>query len=66
MRKYFLAGFVVWCLLSISGTALQQGLLTRDEALRAVYPEAAVEAERIFLTVDQNLSFILCSASTVS
>ncbi len=53
MRKYFLAGFVVWCLLSISGTALQQGLLTRDEALRAVYPGAVVEAERIFLTVNQ-------------
>lgn len=53
LRKSFLTGFVLWSLLSVTGTALQQGLLTRDEALLAAYPEALVEAERIFLTIDQ-------------
>ncbi len=66
LRKSFLAGFVVWCLMSTSGTALQQGLLTRDEALLAVYPEALVEAERIFLTVEQQQHAALLAREEIS
>ena len=33
--------------------AVQGGLITRDEALAAVFPGADVEAERVFLTADQ-------------
>lgn len=44
---------IVSVLLSATASAAQSGLLTRDEALAAVYPGAAVEAERLFLTTDQ-------------
>lgn len=40
-------------LLSVTASAAQPGLITRDEALAAAYPGAEVEAERVFLTADQ-------------
>ena len=43
----------VWIFLSVTGSAVQQGLIKREEALAAVYPGATVEAERVFLTSDQ-------------
>ena len=42
-----------WLLLAGSSASAQGGLLTRDEALAAVFPGAVVEPERVFLTVDQ-------------
>ena len=33
--------------------AAQAGLVTREEALAAVYPDASVEAERVFLTIEE-------------
>ena len=44
---------VVSVLLSVTADAAQSGLITRDEALAAIYPGAAMEAERVFLTADQ-------------
>jgi len=44
---------IVSVLLSVTGSAAQSGLITRDEALAAVFPGADVEAERVFLTSDQ-------------
>ena len=46
-------GTASWLLLAGSSAAAQGGLITRDEALAAVFPGAMVEAERVFLTVDQ-------------
>ena len=43
----------VWLLLASSSATAQGGLITRDEALAAVFPGAQVEAERVFLTADQ-------------
>ena len=43
----------VWLPLASSSAAAQVGLITRDEALAAVFPGAEVEAERVFLTADQ-------------
>ena len=40
-------------LLATTSGAAQSGLITREEALAAVYPGAAVEAERVFLTAAQ-------------
>jgi len=41
------------CLFWTVGVWAQLGLMTREEVLVAVYPGAAVEAERVFLTRDQ-------------
>ena len=43
----------VWLLLASSSATAQGGLITREEALAAVFPGAQVEAERVFLTADQ-------------
>ncbi len=43
----------VWLLLASSLATAQGGLITREEALAAVFPGAQVEAERVFLTADQ-------------
>ena len=43
----------VWLLLASSSATAQSGLITREEALAAVFPGAQVEAERVFLTADQ-------------
>ena len=40
-------------LLATPASAAQSGLITRDEALAAVFPGAEVEAERVFLTAGQ-------------
>ena len=45
--------FVTWLFMSAPISAVQNGLITRDEALAAVFPGADVEAERVFLTADQ-------------
>lgn len=51
-RGWLVAGAAVWLATGISASA-QGGLMTREEALAAVYPGASVEAERVFLTGDQ-------------
>ena len=43
----------MWLLLASSSATAQGGLITREEALAAVFPGAQVEAERVFLTADQ-------------
>ena len=52
MRGELAAIVVVW-LLSLACLFAQSNLPTRGEVLSAVYPEAAVEAERVFLTHEQ-------------
>lgn len=51
-RGWLVAGAAVWLATAISAFA-QGGLMTREEALAAVYPGASVDAERVFLTGDQ-------------
>jgi electron transport complex protein RnfG len=41
---------VVWCWLAAGVVEAQFGLVTREEALAAVFPNATVDAERVFLT----------------
>ena len=48
------AGALAAVLLATTSGAAQLGLITRDEALAAVYPGAAVEAQRVFLTAEQS------------
>jgi len=53
-----LGGFItlamVTCLLSASvAIEAQSGLITRDEALAAIFPEANIESKRVFLTASQ-------------
>ena len=43
----------MWLLLASSLATAQGGLITREEALAAVFPGAQVEAERVFLTANQ-------------
>ncbi len=52
-------------LLSVTVSAAQPGLITRDEALAAVYPGADVEAERVFLTADQTERAVALSGGEV-
>ena len=44
---------VIWGFLAISTVEAQFGLVTREEALASVFPNATVAAERIFLTEEQ-------------
>jgi len=44
---------IVWGFLAGSTLDAQFGLITREEALASVFPEATVAAERIFLTDEQ-------------
>lgn len=53
MRRVMATSLTLWLGLVVSVAATQSGLITRDEALAAVFPGAAVEAERVFLTADQ-------------
>ena len=53
VRRSMAVGLVVWPLLPGSAAAAQSSLMTRDEALAVVFPAADVDAERVFLTVDQ-------------
>ena len=53
MRTSVVSGIVLWILLLVTSSAAQSGLISRDEALAAVYQGAEVQAERVFLTVDQ-------------
>ena len=53
MKKTACSVIVLIGLLSVTASAAQPGLITRDEALASVYPGADVEAEQVFLTVDQ-------------
>ena len=53
MRGLSVMGAASCLLLAAGSAAAQGGLITRDEALAAVFPGAVVEAERVFLTVDQ-------------
>ena len=53
MRISAVSVFVLFVLLSVAVNALQLGWITRDEALAAVYPGAELEAQRVFLTVEQ-------------
>ena len=53
VRRVVAMSLTVWFGLTGSSVAMQSGLMTRDEALAAVFPGAAVEAERVFLTADQ-------------
>ncbi len=52
VRRLSVVGAAVWLVMAGAAQA-QSGLLTRDEALEAVFPGAVVEAERVFLTADQ-------------
>lgn len=54
VRRVVGAGFTC-CLLMVAGSVAtaQGGRITREEALAAVFPGAAVESERVFLTGDQ-------------
>ena len=51
--RFLAMSVAVWLPLASSSAAAQVGLITRDEALAAVFPGAEVEAERVFLTADQ-------------
>ena len=53
MTTALFGSIVTWFLVFVTGTSAQSGLITREEALAAVYPEAVVDAERVFLTTDQ-------------
>ena len=53
MKTSAATAIVVSVLLSVTASSAQTGRITRDEALAAVYPGAAVEAERVFLTEEQ-------------
>jgi hypothetical protein len=46
-------GVLAWLFLVPGLVGAQSGLVTREEALAAVYPGATVEAERVFLTAEQ-------------
>jgi len=46
-------GVLAWLFLVPGLVGAQSGLVTREEALAAVYPGAIVEAERVFLTAEQ-------------
>ncbi len=48
-----LFGVTAWLSISCSLWAAQSGLISREEALTAAYPGAVVEAEQVFLTVEQ-------------
>ena len=52
VRRSVGVGLTTLLLLPISLSA-QTGLMTREEALASVYPDATVEAERVFLTGEQ-------------
>ncbi len=49
----YIGGLGVAAFVTGSAVAAQGTLITRDEALAAVYPGASVEAERVFLTREQ-------------
>jgi len=55
LRRCAAACATVWLVGSVSFSA-QAGLMSREEALAAVYPGASVEAERVFLTSAQTQS----------
>ena len=50
-RRWVVCG--VMCLSSVMIAFAQPGLVTREEALAAVYPGASFDAERVFLTSEQ-------------
>lgn len=43
----------LWLVLAAGAAAAQTGEITRDDALAAVFPGAAIDADRVFLTDDQ-------------
>lgn len=53
MKTSVLSLIVMVGLLSVTASAVQPGLITRDEALTTAYPGAELESERVFLTADQ-------------
>lgn len=51
-RRRAAAAFGLWLVLA-GGAAAQSGLVTREEALAAVFTGAEIEADRVYLTADQ-------------
>ena len=49
MKRFAAVGAAAW-LLAGSFTVAQSGLITRDEALAALYPGAVINVEWVFLT----------------
>ena len=52
-RRRAIGAGAVWLVLAAGAAAAQPGLISREEALDAVFPGATIEADRIFLTAGQ-------------